>query len=267
MAAFGHPDAAQCTRAMTPQYVSQAFSADAARSEVSPMAECRAHQRLRAKLPEAERRVTVEHIVMTEGGVHATVRGANGYPIGVALSRRSGTWLLDGFGVAAVAGGKGREVAPVGSLYAYRIPPGFVAGETEIGPVHTTGAAFSTAVILPGGRSHEGIAVAQTAFGFGVHDRLALRAAARRLDRAVRASSFARVIGPPVARKVGARLAVSWDLDGVRLEPGKPDGQTVFVFSSAQNVVVVNCRWPHAGPQRSVLRNGCKALLATLAVG
>jgi hypothetical protein len=39
------------------------------------------------------------------------------------------------------------------------------------------------------------------------------------------------------------------------------------VFSSALNVVVVNCRWPHAGSARAALRKGCDAVLATLAVG
>jgi hypothetical protein len=32
-------------------------------------------------------------------------------------------------------------------------------------------------------------------------------------------------------------------------------------------VVVVNCRWPHAGGDRAALRKGCDAVLATLAVG
>src|SRR5437764_222751 len=44
-AVFAHPESAQCTVSMTPRYVSQAFGADAARSGVSPMAECREHQR------------------------------------------------------------------------------------------------------------------------------------------------------------------------------------------------------------------------------
>jgi hypothetical protein len=252
---------------MTPRYVSQAFSADAARSGVSPMAECRAHQRLRAHIPEAERRVTVQDIVLTGGGAHATVRGANGYPIGVALSRRGGTWRLDEFGVAAVAPGQGREVAPADSLYAYRVPPGFISGGTAIGAVETTGAAFSTSVILPGGRSRDGIAIAQSAFGFGVHDPAALRAAIPRLDRALRGSSIARELGPPVAGEIGGRLAVSWDLSEVGSAPPHTDGRTVFVFSSANNVVIVNCRWPDSGSDRSVLRDGCKAVLATLSVG
>jgi hypothetical protein len=149
---------------MTPRYISQAFSADAARSGTSARAECPEHQRMRAQLPLAERRVTVEDIVVSGRGVQAIVRGSNGYPLGVTLSRHAGTWRLDGFGGAAAASGEGVEVSPPGSLYAYRIPPGFVSGETAIGAVQTTGAAFSTAVILPGGRSAEGVAVAQTAF-------------------------------------------------------------------------------------------------------
>ncbi|MGZ6605694.1 MAG: hypothetical protein ACXVFI_01325 [Solirubrobacteraceae bacterium] len=45
------------------------------------------------------------------------------------------------------------------------------------------------------------------------------------------------------------------------------DGQATFVFSSATNVVVVNCRWPHVGPRQAALRAGCNQVLATLAVG
>lgn len=183
---FAHPESAQCASPMTPRYVSEAFGADAARSGVSPMAECREHQRLRAELPDAERRVTVQEIVMAGGGVHATVRGASGYPIGVTLSRRRATWRLDGFGVTAVPRGEGSEVAPAGSLYAYRIPPGFISGGTAIGAVQATGAAFSTSVILPDRRSAEGVAIAQGAFAFRIHDRAALRSAIPRLDRAVR---------------------------------------------------------------------------------
>jgi hypothetical protein len=231
------------------------------------MATCREHQRVREELPEADRRVMVQDIVTTGGDVHATVRGANGYPIGVTLSRRGGTWRLDGFGTAVAPGGRGREVAPAGSLYAYRVPPGFVTAGTEVGAVETTGAAFSSAVALPGDRSDDGVAVAQGALGSGIHDRAALRTAIPQLDRAIRGATIARVIGAPVAGEIGGRLAVSWDLGGVGSDPAHTDGRTVFVFSSAANFVVVNCRWPHAGPDQALLRNGCKAVLATLSVG
>jgi hypothetical protein len=267
IAVFVHPQSAQCTTAMTPRYVSQAFDADAARSGISVMAECRVHQRSRAELPLSERRVTVPDIVLTGGEAHATVRGANGYPIGVTLSPHGATWRLDGFGVAAVASGQGLEVAPSGSLYAYRVPPGFVTGGTSIGAVQTTGAAFSTSVVLPGGPQRVGVAVGQTALGFGVHDTAALRVATLRLDRVVRGSPVARVFGPPVAGKIGRRLSLSWDLRGAEPDPAHTDGRTVLVFSSAKNVVIVNCRWPHTGPDRLVLRTGCEAVLATLAVG
>ena len=266
-AVFAHPEAAQCASAMTPRYVSTAFAADAARSGTSPGPECRAHQRLRARLPEAERRVTVQNIVMTGHDTHATVVGANGYPIGVTLARQGRTWRLDALGPAVVARGQGPEVAPVDSLYAYRVPPGFVRGGTAVGGVNTTGAAFSTSVVLTGHRSDDGVAIAQGAYGSGIHDRAALRAAIPRLDRAVRGTLIARVIGRPVAGEVGGHLALSWDLRGVGSDPAHTDGKSVIVFSSAANVVFVNCRWPQTGPDRSVLRGGCNDVLATLSVG
>jgi hypothetical protein len=266
-AVFVHPKSAQCTAAMTPRYVSQAFAADAARSATTPMAACREHQQSRAELPEAERRVAVQDIAATGGDVHATVRGANGYPIGVTLARHGEAWRLDGYGVAGVAPGQGAEVAPADSLYAYRVPHGFVSGGTQVGPVETTGAAFSTAVVLPGDQSDDGIAVAQSALRAGIHNQAALRTAIRRLDRAIREIPIARVIGPPVAGKIGPRLAVSWNLGGVQSDPPHTDGRTVFVFSSAANFVIVNCRWPHAGADRPVLENGCRDVLATLSVG
>ena len=49
-AVFVHPEASQCSAAMTAQYVSQFFSADAARSGTSVGRECRDHQRQRAQL-------------------------------------------------------------------------------------------------------------------------------------------------------------------------------------------------------------------------
>jgi hypothetical protein len=50
-AVFVHPEASQCSTAMTAQYVSQFFSADAARSGTSVVRECRDHQRERAPGP------------------------------------------------------------------------------------------------------------------------------------------------------------------------------------------------------------------------
>ncbi|MGZ4183955.1 MAG: hypothetical protein ACXVUE_01320 [Solirubrobacteraceae bacterium] len=54
---------------------------------------------------------------------------------------------------------------------------------------------------------------------------------------------------------------------GIRSVTAPTDGQATFVFSSATNVVVVNCRWPHVGPRQAALRAGCNQVLATLAVG
>src|SRR5690242_17416113 len=50
-AVFVHPQASQCTSLMTAQFVSQFFSADAARSGTSLLRTCRDHQRERAQLP------------------------------------------------------------------------------------------------------------------------------------------------------------------------------------------------------------------------
>jgi hypothetical protein len=88
-----------------------------------------------------------------------------------------------------------------------------------------------------------------------------------RIDGEVRGASIARTIGPGVAHEVGGRPAVTWALVGIKSAVAPTDGQATFVFSSALNVVVVNCRWPHAGSARAALRKGCDVVLATLAVG
>ena len=131
----------------------------------------------------------------------------------------------------------------------------------------TTGAAFSTGVRLPGSRPGDGIAIAQTAANSHIADLAALRRVLPRIDREVRGAPIARVIGPGVAHEVGGRPAVTWTLAGVNVATAPTDGEATFVFSSASNVVVVNCRWPHAGPGRAAFRKGCDAVLATLAVG
>jgi hypothetical protein len=151
-AVFVRPKASQCSTAMTAQYVSQIFAADAARSGTSAGQECRDHQRERAQLAQRYRLVSVNHLAVSGHRARAIVRGANGYPIGVSLVDGPGGWRLDGSGVPMQATGQGQQVAPQGSLYAYRIPPGFVAAGTAVGPVTTTGAAFSTGVRLPGSR-------------------------------------------------------------------------------------------------------------------
>ena len=137
----------------------------------------------------------------------------------------------------------------------------------RVGPVTTTGAAFSTGVRLPGSRPGDGIAIAQTAANSHIADLAALRSVLPRIDREVRGAPIARVIGPGVAHEVGGRPAVTWTLAGVNAATAPTDGEATFVFSSASNVVVVNCRWPHAGSGRAALRKGCDAVLATLAVG
>lgn len=266
-AVFVHPEASQCSRSMTAQFVSQFFSADAARSGTSALRTCRVHQRERAQLPKGYRLVTVHDLEVSGHKAHAIVRGANGYPIGVSLVAGSNGWRLDASGTAIQAPGHGQQVAPQGSLYAYRIPPGFVAAGTRIGPVTTTGAAFSTAVALPGAPAGDGIAVAQTAGSFHVPDLAALRALLPTVDRALHKSPIARTIGRAVAHEVGGRPAVSYSVAGIRSVSAPTDGKATFVYSSAANVVVVNCRWPHTGPQRTELRAGCDAVLATLAVG
>jgi hypothetical protein len=267
-AVFVHPEARQCSTAMTAQYVSQFFSADAARSGTSVVRECRDHQRERARLAQRYRQVSVHDLRMSGHRAHAIVRGANGYPIGVSLVDGPGGWRLDGSGVAVqTPDGHGQQVAPQGSLYAYRIPPGFVAAGTRVGPVTTTGAAFSTGVRLPGARPGDGIAIAQTAANSHVADLAALQGMLPRIDGEVRSASIARVVGPGVAHEVGGRPAVTWTLAGVNAATAPTDGEATFVFSSASNVVVVNCRWPHAGSGRAALRKGCDAVLATLAVG
>ncbi|HET7047285.1 MAG TPA: hypothetical protein VFI54_03370 [Solirubrobacteraceae bacterium] len=185
----------------------------------------------------------------------------------MSLTAVGGSWRLDASGTSIQAPGHGQQVAPQGSLYAYRIPRGFVAAGTRVGPVTTSGAAFSTGVALPGGPSGDGVAVAQTAADSQIPDLAALRAVLPKVDGALHKSPIARMIGPAVAREVGGRPAVSWSVAGIRSASAPTDGEATFVFSSAANVVVVNCRWPHAGPQRAALRAGCDAVLATLAVG
>jgi hypothetical protein len=211
--------------------------------------------------------VTVHDLEVNGHRARAIVRGANGYPIGVSLTQGARGWRLDASGTATQAPGHGQEVAPQGSLYAYRIPAGFVEAGTRVGPVTTSGAAFSTGVALPGGPSGDGIAVAQTAANSHIPDLAALRAVLPKVDRALHKSPIARTIGPAVAHEVGGRPAVSWSVAGITSASAPTDGEATFVFSSATNVVVVNCRWPHAGPQRAALRAGCDSVLATLAVG
>jgi hypothetical protein len=211
--------------------------------------------------------VSVHDLLVTGHRARAIVRGANGYPIGVSLVKGSSGWRLDASGTALQAPGHGQQIAPQGSVYAYRIPPGFVAAGTAVGPVTTTGAAFSTGVRLPGSRPGDGIAIAQTAANSHVSDLAALRSALPQIDREVRAAPIARVVGPGVAREIGGRPAVTWSLAGVKTATAPTDGEATFVFSSASNVVVVNCRWPHSGGDRAALRHGCDAVLATLAVG
>lgn len=266
-AVFVHPQATQCTRSMTAQFVSQFFSADAARSGTSVLRTCRDHQTERAQLPTRYRLVTVHDLQVSGDRARAIVRGANGYPIGVSLVLGNDGWRLDASGTARQAPGDGQQIAPQGSLYAYRIPAGFVAAGTRIGPVVTSGAAFSTGVAIPGAPSGDGVAVAQTAAKSHVPDLAALRALLPKADRSVRASPIARVIEPPIAHEIGGRPALSWNVIGIRSVAEPTDGQATFVFSSATNVVVVNCRWPHAGPQKAALRAGCNQVLATLAVG
>ena len=70
---------------------------DAGRSGTSAITACRQHQRLRRQLPAAERRVTVPDITMAGRDAHATVRGANGYPVGVTLARDGAAWRLTAF--------------------------------------------------------------------------------------------------------------------------------------------------------------------------
>ncbi len=252
---------------MTAKYVSQFFSADAARSGTSVVRECRDHQRERARLAQRYRQVSVHDLQVSGHRARAIVRGANGYPIGVSLVEGLGGWRLDGSGVPMQAPGHGQQVAPQGSLYAYRIPPGFVAAGTAVGPVTTTGAAFSTGVRLPG------LAARRRNRDRADRCQLAHRGSAcasqraARIDREVRGAPIARVVGPGIAHEVGGRPAVTWTLAGVNAATAPTDGEATFVFSSASNVVVVNCRWPHAGSGRAALRKGCDAVLATLAVG
>ena len=266
-AVFVHPEASQCSTSMTGQYVSQFFSADAARSGTSVARECRLHQRERAQLAQGYRLVSVHDLRVSGHRARAIVRGANGYPIDVSLVKGPSGWLLDASGTPVRAPGHGQQVAPQGALYAYRIPRGFVAAGTAVGPVTTTGAAFSTGVSLPGSRPGDGVAIAQSAANSHVADLAALRSVLPRIDRELRAAPIARAIGRGVAREVGGRPAVSWSLAGIKAATAPTDGQATFVFSSASNVVVVNCRWPHAGAGRAALRKGCDAVLATLAVG
>lgn len=211
--------------------------------------------------------MSVHDLEVSGHRARAIVRGANGYPIGMSLVVGSRGWRLDGLGTAIQAPGHGQQVAPQASLYAYRIPDGFVAAGTRVGPVLTSGAAFSTGVRLPGSGSGDGVAIAQTAANSHIRDLAALRSVLPEIDREVRAAPIARVIGPPVAHEVGGRPAVSWNLVDVRSATAPTDGKATFVFSSAANVVVVNCRWPSAGGQQAALRAGCDAVLATLAVG
>ena len=100
---FEHPDASQCSTSMTAQYVSQFFSADAARSGTSVVRECRAHQQERARLARRYRQVSVHNLHVSGRRARAIVGGANGYPIGVSLVDGPGGWRLDGSGTAVQA--------------------------------------------------------------------------------------------------------------------------------------------------------------------
>jgi hypothetical protein len=186
--------------------------------------QCRDHQRERAQLARRYRLVTVHNLQVSGHRARAIIRGANGYPIGVSLVEGPGGWRLDGSGTSIQAPGHGQQVAPQGSLYAYRIPPGFVAAGTRVGPVTTTGAAFSTGVRLPGSRPGDGIAIAQTAAHSHIADLAALRSVLPRIDREVRAAPIARVIGPGVAHEVGGRPAVTWTLAAVNAATAPTDG-------------------------------------------
>lgn len=74
---FVHPEASQCTRSMTAQFVSQFFLADSRRSGTSVLRACRDHQRERAQLSRRYRVVTVHDLEVNGHRAHAIVRGAN----------------------------------------------------------------------------------------------------------------------------------------------------------------------------------------------
>jgi hypothetical protein len=266
-AVFVHPTASQCTTAMTVRYQQQAFATDAANSATSVKQACAAHQRARAALTATDREVTVEGLTIGGASAQATLRGSNGYPLRVLLVADRGRWRLDAIGAPQTPSGGGAVVAPPGSLYAYRIPPGYTQVGTRIGTVKTTGAGYSTAVSPRAGRFQGGIAVAQTVIGPPVRDQAVLRAELPHLERSLRAASTAQVIGAPRVGAIGGRPAVTWHLAGARGFSGSTDGETVFVFSSAQPIVIVNCRWPHTGAEQPALRHGCAAVLGTIRVG
>jgi hypothetical protein len=268
-AVFAHPTPSQCATAMTPAYLAVTFG-DLTHGErkVASTARkvCAIHQRQRSAMEPALREVTVHDLTIEGASATATLRGTNDYPIEVALTRVGGVWRLDAPGKASTGPGSGEEVAPQGSLYAYRIPSGFRPGHVAIGPVEVTGSAFSTAITSPkaSGRG-DGVAVAQSTSQLSVHDAAELRAQlppfTRELRRVLQDAGVT-LTSAPAATRVGDRpaLRLTWVIEGTTR-------QTTIVFSTAVPLVVaVNCIWHGSPPEIAEIRRGCDAVLGSLRV-
>ena len=269
-AVFERPTAAQCRTAMTRAYVKQTFGAfTSGERKVAGSARrvCAIHQRQRAAMDAELRAVTIHDLAVQGDTATAALRGANGYPIAVRLTRAGARWLLDGEPTPGHESGRGHQVAPDGSLYAYRVPPGFVVARASVGPVDVTGSAYATAVGSPAARrEHEGVAVAQsTSASFFVHDAADLRAQMPAFERHLR-EGLRTLTGQSVAgfatSEISGRPALSWTVADERVLR-----RTTFVFTSAPPVVVaVNCVWARSTRERRIVEQGCDALLRSLQV-
>jgi hypothetical protein len=267
-AVFAHPTPAQCTTAMSVDYVRQTFgSLTHGERKVASTAlrVCQIHQRQRAAMAASLREVAVQDLAVQGDSATAALRGSNGYPLAVRLTRRGSGWVLDAPGRPHELG-SGRQVAPDGSLYAYRIPPGFHAARAGIGPVDVTGAAYSTAVASPkASQRGEGVGVAQTATTRPYRDAAQLRGAipgfTPRLRVAAQRAGQA-LLAPPTVVQVAGRPALRWLTVGARLTH-----EATLVLSSAPPVVVlVSCTWARTAADEQVVTRGCNALLASLQV-
>jgi hypothetical protein len=267
-AVFAHPTPAQCTTAMSVDYVKQTFgSLTHGERKVASTAlrVCQIHQRQRAAMAASLREVAVQGLAVQGDSATAALRGSNGYPTAVRLTRRGSDWVLDGPGRPHELG-PGQQVAPQGSLYAYRIPSGFRPARAGVGPVDVTGSAYSTAVRSPRAQgAGEGVAVAQTATSRPYRSAAQLRAALPEYTPRLRVAaerageSF---LSPPAVVQTAGRPALRWVTATAHVAH-----EATLVLSSAPPVVVlVSCTWARTPAHEREIRRGCDALLASLQV-
>ncbi len=165
--------------------------------------------------------------------------------------------------------GAGREVAPKGAQYSYRVPPGFRVKD----PAEHDGA-FTTAVTSARTRnSGAAIIVAETD---------PIPAADQLLDTEEVAAglvAFEDVLSDkygdagsslsgPTVSTVAGYPASRWTLTGGegQVFPGT-DEERITILSYVENrMVVVNCSWGRTATERRTIRRGCEALLRSLRI-